>query len=219
MPAGLKLEPRTDVLGVVDLQATFMPGGELPVPGGHEIIPVVNDLLQNRFRHAFATQDWHPGGHTSFASAHPGREPYDVVSMSYGPQILWPDHAIQGSKNAELHHELDSHRIELIIRKGWRPELDSYSAFLENDGKTPTGLKGWLIDRGVRRLFLCGLAADFCVAWSAEDAARAGFETFVIEDATRGIGLEQPDGHTSMDQAKHRLTGLGVRFIRSTDLT
>ncbi|MGI4747903.1 MAG: nicotinamidase [Janthinobacterium lividum] len=219
MPAGLKLEPRTDVLGVVDLQATFMPGGELPVAGGHEIIPIVNDLLRNHFRHAFATQDWHPSGHTSFASAHPGREPYDVVSMPYGPQILWPDHAIQGTSNAELHHQLDSHRIELIIRKGWRPELDSYSAFLENDGKTPTGLKGWLIDRGVRRLFLCGLAADFCVAWSAEDAARAGFETFVIEDATRGIGLVQPDGRTSFDHAKHRLTALGVRFIQSTDFT
>lgn len=218
MAAGLKLEPRTDVLGVIDLQATFMPGGELPVAGGDEIIPIVNHLLQNHFRHAFATQDWHPSGHTSFASAHPGRVPYDVVSMPYGPQILWPDHAIQNTKNAELHHRLDSHRIELIIRKGWRPELDSYSAFLENDGKTPTGLKGWLIDRGVRRLFLCGLAADFCIAWSAEDAARAGFETFVIEDATRGIGLAQPDGRTSLGHSKDRLTALGVRFVQSTDL-
>ena len=195
-----------------------MPGGELPVADGHAVIPVINHLLTGRFRHAFATQDWHPQGHSSFASTHPGRRPYDVIPLPYGPQILWPDHAIQGSANAELHPELASHRIELIIRKGWRLELDSYSAFLENDRTTSTGLKGWLADRGVRRLFLCGLAADFCVAWSAEDAVRAGFETFVIEDATRAIGVLRPNGRTSFDQARDRLLALGVTHVQSNDL-
>ena len=195
-----------------------MPGGELPVADGQAVIPVINRLLAQRFRHAFATQDWHPAGHSSFASAHPGRRPYDTLPLPYGPQILWPDHAIQGTANAALHPELDSHRIELIIRKGWRPELDSYSAFLENDRSTSTGLKGWLTDRGVRRLFLCGLAADFCVAWSAEDAVQAGFQTFVIEDATRAIGVPGPDGRTSADAARDRLDALGVTILQSDDL-
>jgi nicotinamidase/pyrazinamidase len=216
--AGLVLDPLTDVLGIVDLQPTFMPGGELPVIGGDEIVPVINRLLRDHFRHAFATQDWHPVDHTSFASRHPGRGPYDVVSMPYGPQILWPDHAIQGTPNAALHPDLDADRITLILRKGWRPELDSYSAFFENDGVTRTGLSGWLADRNVRRVFLAGLAADFCVAWSAEDAVNAGFETIVIEDATRAIALPQPDGTTSATQARARLEALGVRFISSADL-
>lgn len=216
--AGMKLDLHTDVLGVIDVQPTFMPGGELPVIGGHEVLPLVNKLLRDRFRHAFATQDWHPVGHTSFASAHPGRAAYDVVAMPYGPQILWPAHAIQGTPNADLHPSLASHRIELIIRKGWRPELDSYSAFVENDGRTGTGLRGWLVDRGFRRLFLCGLASDFCVAWSAEDAARAGFDTFIVEDATRGIALPQPDGRSSVTHARDRLAGLGVTFLNAVDV-
>ena len=220
MPAaGLVLDPLTDVLGIVDLQPTFMPGGELPVAGGDEIVPVINHLLQHHFRQSFATQDWHPSGHTSFASSHTGRKPYDVVSMPYGPQVLWPDHALQGTSNAALHPDLDADRITLILRKGWRAELDSYSAFYENDGVTRTGLAGWLTDRGVRRLFLTGLATDFCVAWSAEDAIGAGFETFVIEDATRAIGLAQPDGTTSATQARERLEALGVGFVRSNELT
>ena len=215
MSAGLILDPATDMLGVVDLQPTFMPSGELPTTGGDEIVPGINRLLRDRFRHAFATQDWHPPGHTSFASSHPGRNPYEVVSMPYGPQVLWPDHAVQGTAGAALHPGLDADRLSLILRKGWRPELDSYSAFFENDGATRTGLAGWLTDRGVRRLFLVGLAADFCVAWSAEDAVRAGFETIVIEDMTRAIALPQPDGSTSATQARIRLEAAGVRFVRS----
>ncbi len=218
MPAGLVLDPATDVLGVVDLQPCFMPGGELPVAGAEEIVPGINRLLRERFLHAFATQDWHPPGHTSFASSHPGRKPYEVVSMPYGPQVLWPDHAVQGTASAELHPEFDAARVSLILRKGWRPELDSYSAFFDNDGATRTGLAGWLADRGTRRLFLAGLAADFCVAWSAEDAMRAGFETIVIEDMTRAIALPQPDGGTSATLARSRLEAAGVRFVQSDAL-
>ncbi len=218
MAARVKLDVHTDMLGIVDVQPSFMPGGDLPVAGGDEVVPVINRLLNNNFRHAFATQDWHPPGHTSFASRHPGRKPYDVVSMPYGPQILWPDHAIQGTRNAELHPALDSHLVELILRKGWRAELDSYSAFFENDGATSTGLRGWLADRRPGRLFLTGLAGDFCVAWSAEDAVRIGLETIIIEDATRSIALPQPDGRTSDEHARQRLQALGVTFITSADL-
>ena len=219
MAAGLKLDPHTDILGIIDVQPSFMPGGDLPVTGGDQVVPVINQLLGARFRHAFATQDWHPAGHTSFASTHADRKPYDVVSMPYGPQILWPDHAIQGTRNAELHPALRADRLEMVLRKGWRAELDSYSAFFENDGTTSTGLKGWLTDRGARRLFLAGLAGDFCVAWSAEDSVRAGFETIVIEDATRFIALPQPDGRTSAEHARDRLQALGVAFVTSTDLS
>lgn len=218
MSGGLVLDPATDVLGIVDLQPTFMPGGELAVAGAEEIVPGINRLLRERFLHAFATQDWHPPGHTSFASSHSGRKPYDVVSMPYGPQVLWPDHAVQGTVGAELHPGLDGTRVSLILRKGWRPELDSYSAFFENDGVTRTGLAGWLADRGVRRLFLVGLAADFCVAWSAEDAVRAGLEAIVIEDLTRAIALPQPGGGTSATLAHDRLKAAGVRFIQSDEL-
>ena len=144
--------------------------------------------------------------------------PYDVVQMPYGPQILWPDHAIQGTANADLHPDLNTARIELVLRKGCRPELDSYSAFFENDHETSTGLRGWLRDRGLRRVFLAGLAGDFCVAWSAEDAARAGFETFVIEDATRAIALPQAEGRDSDAVARDRLAGLGITVLHSTDL-
>lgn len=218
MAAGLRLDPHTDMLGVIDVQPTFMPGGELPVPGGDEIVPVINRLLHDRFRYAFATQDWHPAGHSSFASSHAGRRPSDVVAMPYGPQILWPDHAVQGTAGAALHPGLATDRIELILRKGWRTELDSYSAFFENDGRTGTGLKGWLADRGVRRLFLTGLAGDICVAWSAEDAVRAGFETVIVEDATRALALLQPDGRTSADLARDRLAAMGVGFVQAGEL-
>ena len=217
MPHGLKIDGRTDMLAVIDVQPTFMPGGELPVPDGDRVVPVINRLL-GRFRHACATQDWHPPGHASFASSHPGRMPYDVAQMPYGPQILWPDHAIQGSAGAALHPDLDTMRMELVLRKGCRSDLDSYSAFFENDRATSTGLRGWLLDRGTRRLFLAGLARDFCVAWSAEDATRAGFETFVVEDATRAIALPQSDGRDSDAVARERLAALGVTFLNSTDL-
>jgi len=203
--------PETDVLGLVDVQPTFMPGGELPVPDGDAVVPAINRLLES-FPHAFATQDWHPPGHSSFASAHPGRQAFEAIDMPYGRQVLWPDHALQGTANAALHRDLDLRRVELIIRKGFRPQLDSYSAFFENDRKTPTGLDGWLRQRGFKRLFLVGLATDFCVAWSAEDAARLGYEVTVIEDACRGIGMPLAGGGSTMDEARERLTKRGVRF-------
>lgn len=205
------------ILGLIDIQPTFMPGGELPVPDGDAIVPLVNRLL-GRFRHAFATQDWHPPGHASFASAHPGRAPYDTIEMPYGRQVLWPDHGIAGTANAAIHPGIEQGRIEVVVRKGFRPDLDSYSAFFENDRSTPTGLEGWLKQRGFTRLFLCGLATDFCVAWSAEDARRLGFDVTVIEDACRGIGLPEADGGTTMDTARRRLTAQGVRFTGSASL-
>jgi nicotinamidase/pyrazinamidase len=212
----MQIDHRTDILGLIDIQATFMPGGELPVADGDGIIPIVNRLL-TRFDHAFATQDWHPANHASFATAHPGKQPYDTIEMPYGPQVLWPDHGIAGTASAALHPGIDQTRIEAIIRKGFRPALDSYSAFFENDRRTPTGLDAWLRQRRFSRLFLCGLATDFCVAWSAEDAARLGFTVTIIQDACRGIGLSQPDGRTTMDSARERLTAMDVRFIDSAE--
>ena len=205
------------ILGLVDVQPTFMPGGELPVADGDAVVAVINRLLADGFAHAFATQDWHPPGHVSFASAHPGKRPYDTVALAYGMQVLWPDHGLQGSANAAIHRAVDLTRVEVIIRKGFHPIIDSYSAFFENDRTTATGLDGWLRQRGFRRLFLTGLATDFCVAWSAEDAARLGYEVVVIEDACRGIALPTAGGRTTLDEARTRLSGLGVRFIRSDD--
>lgn len=207
------MQPETDILGLIDVQPTFMPGGELPVADGHAIVPVINRLLP-RFAHAFATQDWHPQGHFSFASTHPGKAPFDV----FDGQTLWPDHGLAGSPNAAIHAAIDQARIEVVIRKGFRASLDSYSAFFENDRQTPTGLEAWLRQRGFSRVFLCGLAFDFCVAWSAEDAARLGFTTIVIADACRGIGLPDPDGRSTIDTARDRLTASGVRFVETTDL-
>ncbi len=206
-----------EILGLIDVQPTFMPGGELAVADGDALVPVINRLL-GRFRHAFATQDWHPPGHASFASAHPGKAAYETVAMPYAAQVLWPDHAIAGSAGAAIHPAIDQARIEVVVRKGFRPDLDSYSAFFENDRVTPTGLEGWLRQRGFRHLYLCGLATDFCVAWSAEDAARLGFRVTVIEDACRGIGLPTADGRTTMDDARERLAALGVGFAVSDSL-
>lgn len=208
----------TDMLGLIDVQPCFMPGGALAVAGGNEVVPVINRLLDGPFAQAFATQDWHPPGHSSFASSHPGRAVYDSIEMPYGPQTLWPDHAIQGSAEAALHPALDQRRIQLIVRKGFRPGIDSYSAFRENDRSTTTGLEGWLRARGIRRLFLAGLATDYCVAYSAEDAARLGYEVCVIEDACRGIGLPLPEGGDTIAAAKARLAAAGVRFISAADL-
>lgn len=207
----MQISQTTDILGLVDIQPTFMPGGELPVPGGHDVVQAANALLR-RFTHAFATQDWHPPGHSSFASSHPGRKPYDVITMPYGQQVLWPDHALAGSPNAALHEALDTARLEVIIRKGYDPAIDSYSTFFENDRTTATGLDGWLRQRGFQRIFLAGLATDFCVAWSAEDAVKLGYEVAVVEDACRGIGLPQPGGGTTMEAARSRLEALGVEF-------
>lgn len=223
----ISIQPETDILGVVDVQPTFMPGGELPVADGCAVVPMINRLLGG-FQHAFATQDWHPPGHSSFASSHAGKQPFGSKVMPYGEQTLWPDHAIQGSANAALHPDLDQARLEVIIRKGYDASIDSYSAFFENDHATATGLDGWLRQRGFKRLFLCGLATDFCVAWSAEDAVRLGYQVLVIEDACRGIGLPTTPGRvtmdgarqrTTMDDARQRLLELGVRIIRGTDLS
>jgi nicotinamidase/pyrazinamidase len=213
----MRIDHETDILGLVDVQPTFMLGGELPVMDGDAVVPVINRLL-SRFRHAFATQDWHPPGHASFASAHPGHAPYSEIDMPYGRQVLWPDHAIAGSPNAALHPDLDPRRIEVVIRKGFHPAIDSYSTFFENDHRTVTGLDGWLRQRGFRRLFLTGLATDFCVAWSAEDACRLGYDVFVVEDACRAIGLPTVAGRTTLDDARQRLVQLGIRFVVSTDL-
>lgn len=208
----ITIDPATDMLGVIDVQPTFMPGGELAVAGGDQVVPLINRLLAGPFRHAFATQDWHPAGHSSFASSHPGKAPFETIAMPYGPQTLWPDHAIQGSANAALHPDLAQARIELVVRKGFRPEIDSYSAFFENDRRTTTGLHGWLQARGVARLFLAGLATDYCVAYSAEDALRLGYAVTVLEDACRGIGLPVAGGGDTIAAARAKLTAAGVAW-------
>jgi nicotinamidase/pyrazinamidase len=207
----LRFEP-DEMLLLIDVQPTFMPGGALPVPDGAAVVPVINALLAEPGARAVATQDWHPPGHSSFASAHPGRQAYDVIDMPYGKQTLWPDHGLQGSAEAELHPDLDTRRVELILRKGFRPAVDSYSAFFENDHTTSTGLAAWLEAQGVRRLVLAGLAMDFCVAWSAEDAVKLGFAVAIVESACRGIDLPDGAGGT-IASARARLHGLGVRFI------
>ncbi len=183
----------TDTLLVIDMQNDFCPavsgiGGALAVAGGHDIVPAINALAA-KFSHVILTQDWHPAGHISFATTHPGKQPYEVIEVPYGPQALWPDHCVQHTTGAALHPALDVPHAELILRKGFRREIDSYSAFLENDHTTPTGLAGYLRERGLQRLFLCGLAYDFCVRFSAIDGKQLGFETLVIEDATRAVGL------------------------------
>ena len=184
-----ELIPRgTDCLVLVDLQYDFMPGGALAVAGGDTLVPVANRLAE-RFAHVVVTQDWHPAGHSSFASQHPGHAPFESVEMTYGAQTLWPDHCVQGTAGAELHRDLALDRADLILRKGHRSGIDSYSAFMENDHATPTGLAGFLRERGFRRLFFAGLATDFCVAWSVLDARKAGFEAVILTDACRAIDL------------------------------
>ncbi|MBD9567476.1 bifunctional nicotinamidase/pyrazinamidase [Ensifer sp. ENS08] len=173
---------------VVDVQNDFCPGGALGVAGGDEIVPMINGLI-DRFEHVVLTQDWHPSGHSSFASSHPGKNPFEMIAMPYGAQTLWPDHCVQGSAGADFHPALEWTRAELLIRKGFRAQIDSYSAFFENDRRTPTGLSGYLRDRGIKKVTLCGLATDFCVAFSALDAVAQGFSTTVVLDACRGIDL------------------------------
>lgn len=175
-------------LVVIDMQYDFMPGGLLAVADGDAIIPDVNRMIAG-FEHVILTQDWHPADHSSFASNHDGKDAFETVEMHYGTQTLWPDHCIQGTRGAEFHEALDWTKAELIIRKGFRTHVDSYSAFFENDHKTPTGLGGYLRERGIRKVTLCGLATDFCVAFSALDAVGLGFETAVHLEASRGIDL------------------------------
>jgi len=202
----------SDALIVVDVQNCFVPGGSLAVKGGDEIVPLVNRLAE-RFRHVVLTQDWHTPDHVSFASQHPGKKAFDTVALPYGRQVLWPDHCVQNTEGAMLHRGLDIPRAELIIRKGNRREVDSYSAFVEADQKTQTGLGGYLKQRGIQRVFFAGLATDFCVAWSALDARRQGFGALVIEDACRGI-----DTRGSLAKAWADMKSAGVQRIQSSDL-
>ena len=183
------MRKETDVLLVIDVQNDFCPGGQLAVPGGDEVIHIVNRLAHG-FQHVVLTQDWHPQGHLSFASSHTGSNPFERIAMPYGDQTLWPDHCIQNSNGAAFRKELDVPHAELVVRKGFRREIDSYSAFFENDRSTPTGLGGYLKERGFRKVVCVGLAFDFCVRYSAEDARSLGFETEVIEGACRSIDLQ-----------------------------
>lgn len=175
-----------DVLIVIDVQNDFCLGGALAVPDGDDVVAIINRLA-SQFTNVVLTQDWHPIGHHSFASSHPGHRPFDTIALSYGEQVLWPDHCVQATKGAELHPALDIPHAALILRKGMRPAIDSYSAFYENDHATSTGLAGYLRDRNLTRVFIAGLAFDYCVRFTAEDAQIAGFTTLVIEDACRGI--------------------------------
>lgn len=205
------IDERT-VLIVVDVQNDFCPGGKLAVPGGDEVVPVINALAK-RFSHVVMTQDWHPVGHSSFASTHPGKQPFEMVAMPYGQQVLWPDHCVQGTKGAEFRADLDVTPVQAIIRKGYRKEIDSYSGFVEADRTTPTGLTGYLRERGILRTVIVGLATDFCVNWTAQDAARAGFDAYVVEDACRAIDLEG-----SLEKAWADMAENDVSRIKTIDL-
>lgn len=196
-----------EALIVVDVQNDFCPGGALAVDRGDQVVPVVNDLIA-RFEHVVLTQDWHPEGHSSFASEHPGAKPFETVAMPYGAQTLWPDHCIQGSEGAQFHSGLEWAKAELVIRKGFRRAIDSYSAFFENDHETPTGLSGYLRERGIERVALVGLATDFCVGFSALDAVRQGFGATVMLDGCRGIDL---DG--SLAAMTQKMRAAGVRLV------
>jgi nicotinamidase/pyrazinamidase len=197
-----------DILLVVDVQRDFLPGGALAVPDGDAVVPAVN-ALGRRFAHVVLTQDWHPPDHASFASRHPGRAPFETVRLAYGEQVLWPDHCVMGTPGADLADGLDLPGAELVIRKGFRPGIDSYSAFLEADRTTPTGLAGYLRERGVARVVLCGLATDYCVGWSALDARAAGFEAVLVEEACRAI-----DQGGSLARAYAAMDAAGVRRVR-----
>jgi nicotinamidase/pyrazinamidase len=208
-----KIKPAgSDILLVVDIQNDFIPGGALPVKDGDQIVPLVNQIAP-AFRNVILTQDWHTPGHISFASTHPGKKPFETTKLAYGTQVLWPDHCVQGTPGADLHKDLKIPHAELIIRKGHRQHMDSYSAFYEADGKAPTGLAGYVQDRGFRRVFLVGLATDFCVCWSALDARKIGLGAVVIEDACRGI-----DTNGSLAKAWDQMRRAGVKRIRSSDL-
>jgi nicotinamidase/pyrazinamidase len=184
----MQIRPRDDLLLIIDVQNDFCPGGALAVADGDATVPVINRLSE-RFGHVAVTQDWHPPSHSSFATSHPGSRAFETIAMPYGPQTFWPDHCVQGTSGAALHPLLSTERAELIIRKGFRPEIDSYSALFENDRRTPTGLAGYLRERGLKKIFLVGLATDYCVHYSAVDARRLGFDTVVIEAGCRAIDL------------------------------
>ena len=204
------------VLIVVDVQYDFCPGGALAVPGGDEVVPVVNRLAR-QFENVVLTQDWHPAGHASFASAHPGRRPFETTTLPYGMQVLWPDHCIQGMRGAELHAGLDVPHAQMVVRKGFRRAIDSYSAFVEADRTTPTGLAGYLRERSIREVVCVGLATDFCVAWTALDARRLGFGASVVEDACRAIDTPAVPGG-SLAKAWAAMAKAGVKRIQSKDI-
>jgi len=206
------IDPRHDVLIVTDVQNDFCPGGALAVADGDAVVPAVNALAR-RFEHVVVTQDWHPPGHRSFASSHPGRAPFETIELDYGPQTLWPDHCVQGTLGAALHAGLELTRAELLIRKGFRPDIDSYSVFYENDRTSPTGLAGYLRERGFARLFICGLATDYCVAWSALDARRLHFDAVVLLDACRAIDLGG-----SLERALQAMREAGVTLAQASEL-
>jgi nicotinamidase/pyrazinamidase len=196
-----------DLLLIIDVQNDFCPGGALAVADGDAVVPVINRLAE-RFNHVVLTQDWHPPGHSSFATSHPGAAAFDAISMPYGQQTLWPDHCIQGTPGAAFHPQLATDRAELVIRKGFRAAIDSYSAFHENDRRTPTGLAGYLRERGLRRIFLAGLATDYCVYYSAVDARGLGFDTVLVEAGCRAIDLAG-----SLDAAWAGMADAGVRRV------
>lgn len=201
----------TDGLLVIDVQNCFIPGGSLPVPDGDKVVPLVNELA-GKFSCVVMTQDWHTPGHISFASTH-GKEPFSVIDLPYGKQVMWPDHCVQGTDDAKLHADLDLTKANLILRKGFNPKVDGYSAFYDNDQKTTTGLTGYFKARGIKRVFVCGLATDFCVMWSSVDARKDGFEVVVIEDASRGI-----DVRGSMAAAWKDMEKAGVKRVQSAEL-
>ncbi|MFM7801500.1 MAG: bifunctional nicotinamidase/pyrazinamidase [Limnohabitans sp.] len=208
-----KVEPGDNsVLIVVDVQNCFIEGGTLPVAKGSEVVPVIN-RISKAFDNIVITQDWHTQGHASFASAYTGKKPFETTELSYGTQVLWPDHCVQGTQDAELHKDLALPSAQLIIRKGYHPKVDSYSAFMEADGKTATGLSGYFKQRGIKSVYVTGLATDFCVAWTAMDARSAGFDVSVVEDACRAIDL-----NGSLDAAWKNMTEKGVKRIQSTDI-
>jgi nicotinamidase/pyrazinamidase len=207
------IQPTTaDALLVVDLQYDFMPGGSLAVAGGDEVVDPIN-ALGKKFENVMMTQDWHPAGHVSFASQHEGAKPFEIMTLPYGPQVLWPDHCVWNTHGAEFSSRVDLPHSQLTIRKGYHEIVDSYSGFQEADRKTKTGLEGYIHERGFKRLFIAGLATDFCVHWTAVDARAAGFETYVIEDACRGI-----DTNGSLDDAWRAMTAAGVRRISTADI-
>jgi nicotinamidase/pyrazinamidase len=211
--AAASIKPdKASALLVIDVQNCFLPGGSLAVKDGDQVVPVINRIAK-AFTNVVMTQDWHTAGHISFASSHPGKKPFDTIDLPYGKQVLWPDHCVQGTEGAALSKDLSIPQAELVIRKGFHRDVDSYSAFTEADGKTTTGLAAYLKARQIKRLFAAGLATDFCVAWTALDARKAGFEAYVVEDACRGI-----DTQGSMAKAWAEMAKAGVKRIQSGDI-
>lgn len=214
----IHINQQTDILAVIDVQNDFLPGGTLAVKDGDQIVSIINPLLSHHFQNSFATQDWHPNNHISFADNHHSKKPYDEIKLPYGKQTLWPVHAVQNTHGAELASALHQQYFQMILRKGWHQHIDSYSAFYENDQTTATGLIGWLKNLGIKRIFFTGLAEDFCVAYSAKDAVQAGFEAYIIQDATKPVNLMTPSGKTTTELQKNLLTRLGVIYIDSSHI-